>query len=405
MKLETIGSRLDRCNGVGQGFDTLRVVLAFSILTYHAYDVTRGPDASTGYGWLPVTSLLPMFFALSGFLITASGQRLTLPRFLFHRGLRIFPALIVEIVFSAFILGITVTRLPIGEYLGSVQTYRYLLNTTGNIQYVLPGVFIGHPHSGMVNASLWTIPWELACYGLISISIVTGIIFRKRAMSIAAVIAIGLPPLVYVALQFFSVLHPGNHAVTALLASSDYIDSAEYGRGFEGYRFAMLWLATILTGWEFRVVPFFLAGSAVYLLRYSIPYSPRSAAAILVALAAASVLVPEGWNTPLLSIVLCPALVYLTVFAGLSPLPTLPLLRTGDYSYGIYLYGYPIQQSVYGWGLDGGSWQANALIAGGLVSLFAAFSWHAIEHPILSRRRLLEKLVWKGDGSAPSRSA
>jgi peptidoglycan/LPS O-acetylase OafA/YrhL len=124
--------------------------------------VTHGKgENGNGYFWLYVESLLPMFFALSGFLITASAQRLALGNFLINRGLRIFPALVVEIVFSAIVLGAACTVLPLRQYYASGVFFEYLLNVTGYVHYFLPGVFLNNPHEGVVNASLWTIPWEL----------------------------------------------------------------------------------------------------------------------------------------------------------------------------------------------------------------------------------------------------
>jgi peptidoglycan/LPS O-acetylase OafA/YrhL len=37
---------------------------------------------------------------------------------------------------------------------------------------------------------------------------------------------------------------------------------------------------------------------------------------------------------------------YTIIFLGLTPLPRLPLYSRGDYSYGIYLYGFPLQQAI-----------------------------------------------------------
>jgi peptidoglycan/LPS O-acetylase OafA/YrhL len=37
---------------------------------------------------------------------------------------------------------------------------------------------------------------------------------------------------------------------------------------------------------------------------------------------------------------------YIVVFVGMLPLPRIYLLQTGDYSYGIYLYGFPIAQAL-----------------------------------------------------------
>ncbi|KQT35297.1 hypothetical protein ASG29_04145 [Sphingomonas sp. Leaf412] len=356
------------------------MALALSILTYHSFDVVRGPEAATGAAWLLIESLLPMFFALSGFLITGSGQRLSLGSFLLHRGLRIFPALFVEVLFSALILGALVTSLTPSQYLASPGTWRYLLNITGNIQYVLPGVFVGHPHSGMVNASLWTIPWELACYAFISVAIVTAVIRRPAAMVIVSLGAVLLPLIVYLALPYI----PGGSAMAG---------SGGYGRASGLVGGVVARMTRVLLSWEFRVVPFFMAGCVCYILREAIPYSARLAALIAIALVAACLFLPARWDTPILNAVLCPALVYLTVFIGLTPLPRLPVFDRGDYSYGIYLYGYPIQQTLYAVGIAREGWLWHAMVGAVLACAFAAFSWHVIERPILSRRKSIARLI------------
>lgn len=196
----SFGDILDRSQGVGPGFDFLRLGLAISIVVYHAADVTQGEKAGTGFAWLFVESSLPMFFALSGFLVTASAQRLSLENFIINRGIRIFPALLVEIVFSAVILGASCTTLPISEYYSSPAFFKYFLNVTGFIRYYLPGVFLDNPHKGMVNASLWTIPWELLCYLILSALILTGLIRRPRFIFVASVVAIVIPTMLYLAL-------------------------------------------------------------------------------------------------------------------------------------------------------------------------------------------------------------
>ncbi len=67
--------------------------------------------------WFFEYSLVPMFFALSGFLITASAQRLDLANFLLNRALRIVPALAVDILICALhYRPVPSPTLPLGEY-------------------------------------------------------------------------------------------------------------------------------------------------------------------------------------------------------------------------------------------------------------------------------------------------
>lgn len=82
-----------------------------------------------------------------------------------------------------------------------------------------------------------------------------------------------------------------------------------------------------------------------------------------------------------------PLLAYLTVFLGLTSLPKLGIVTNGDYSYGIYLYSCPIQQTL-NWLLpDIRSNAFNFFVSLALTALFAAFSWHVIEKPTLRLRK------------------
>ena len=127
----SIGERLDQTKGFGPGFDFMRVFLAMGVLITHASNLLtwHGVDPL----WFFDFSILPMFFALSGFLVTASAMRLTLPNFLVHRGARILPALITEITLSALLLGPLLTIYPLSQYFSDARFFRYFLNIFGLI--------------------------------------------------------------------------------------------------------------------------------------------------------------------------------------------------------------------------------------------------------------------------------
>ena len=75
-------------------------------------------------------------------------------------------------------------------------------------------------------------------------------------------------------------------------------------------------------------------------------------------------------------------------FLGVTKLPRLPFFHRGDYSYGIYLYGWPVMQAMRGWLPNAGATPLGLwLISVVPITLFAAFSWHTIEKPILRLRR------------------
>ena len=114
--------------------------------------------------------ILALFFSLSGFLVTASLQRCkSLISFLGLRVLRIGPALAVETTLSAIIIGSIFTELPLAQYVADPKLHAYFLNIVGDIQYELPGVFLHNPMPDVVNAQLWTVPYELWCYVVLAL--------------------------------------------------------------------------------------------------------------------------------------------------------------------------------------------------------------------------------------------
>lgn len=354
--MPSIGTVLESRGGIGPGFDMLRVGLAFSVVGWHSFYIAQGephPLADLHFFWFPGYAILSMFFALSGFLITASAMRLSLGNFIINRGLRIIPALLVEVMLSALVLGVIFTTLPLSEYLRSDGFWRYFGNIAGFVSLTLPGVFGTNPdHS--VNVSLWTIPYEIGCYVLIGGLILFRSLHQPKivlALCVAfAVIAVGI-----------SLIEPDLPPASALNPRNIFIGNGS------------------------RLFISFLLGIAIYLYRFEIAYSHRTAAACLLFCVAVAAVGPLPGV--LLNVLVTPALVYLTAYLGVSDLPELPLFNRGDYSYGIYLYGYPLQQTIVAlW-----PYQANVfllfVLSVPLITAFAMFSWHAIEYPILKLRR------------------
>jgi peptidoglycan/LPS O-acetylase OafA/YrhL len=62
----------------------------------------------------------------------------------------------------------------------------------------------------------------------------------------------------------------------------------------------------------------------------------------------------------------------------------------GDYSYGIYLYGFPVQQTVAYLFPASREWYLNALFSLPVIIALAALSWHIIERPSLSLKKVLQ---------------
>ncbi|MGY4473066.1 acyltransferase family protein [Bradyrhizobium sp. USDA 3364] len=367
MPAPSIGSMLDRQKGFGPGFDFLRIALAVSVVAGHTSYVATGAGNSDQMAilWFPQFAILVMFFALSGFLIAASGLRLNLKEFLINRAMRIMPALTVEVLLSAFILGPIFTKLPIADYFASAGTYKYFTNVVGLVNYTLPGVFSGNP-APEVNSSLWTVPFEYACYAVMAAIMILGLLRRPGLIVAGVVVLVGFG----LALDF-----TGHVAAPSQLPA-----------GVAGSLHDKIFSTAPFLGRGAKLPVGCLLGIAIYLYRDRIPYDGRILAVCCALCLGAAVLGPADWMTqPVLNAVIAPALVYVTVFLGVSKLPRLPLFSKGDYSYGIYLYGFPMQQVVKVW-LPNASLIVQFAVALVLITAFAAFSWHWIEKPVLRLR-------------------
>jgi peptidoglycan/LPS O-acetylase OafA/YrhL len=372
---ERFGAVLDRYRGAGPGFDVLRIVLAFAIFYGHAkwaaglsgMEITQvaaqataathgaglpGAVAAGGevQGWTGFTkplklALVPMFFSLSGFLVMGSAVRLRVTStFLAFRALRIFPALMVEVVLSGFVLGAALTTLPIMAYYSHPEFLGYMLNAVGDISFVLPGVFAHNPVRYVVNVNLWTLPSEFYCYLLMAALMLTRVVYQRAVFTGTMIV------------------------VTIGLAAAHFLTGMSYRTPYPPHVIVYYFAAGILFyHWKDRIPANFWLFCACLPLMYVLLMDPRFM-----------------YLAPL-------PLVYATVFTGLIPFPRFALLSSGDYSYGVYLYGFPITQSLIAvWpGLFVGHLTILMLAATPLTFLFAALSWHGVEKHALAYKKLL----------------
>jgi peptidoglycan/LPS O-acetylase OafA/YrhL len=340
-------------DGRASGFDYLRIGLAISIIAAHScltsYGLAANDALYAGAMGRVCNLLVPMFFALSGYLVAGSLDRSrTLIIFLGHRAIRILPALIVEVVFSALILGPILTNLPLHSYFTDPLLFKYMLNVIGEMHYLLPGVFVDNPWPLIVNAQLWTIPYELYCYAVLAAIALLGV--KKRPiLAPSAALAITIS-------YCFWVIH------------ASY---AEIILGTNGVRKPFL-------------VVIFLIGVSLYFYRHLLPWSKWSGlAALSVSIALPGLGQYSGFLAPI-------PVAYATVCLGLMN-PSRKLLRGADYSYGIYLYGFVIQQTIMDVIPAFRVWYLNVLVSVPLAVMMAAASWHFVERPLGGLRVPLQR--------------
>jgi peptidoglycan/LPS O-acetylase OafA/YrhL len=331
-------------------FDALRLLAAISVIFSHSFLIAEGTQNNE---WLILLtgnqSILGLpgvfvFFAISGFLVTQSFEQTPNPlHFLAKRALRIFPGLFVATLVSAFVLGPLVTPLPLGAYLSRLEPYQYVVGNTLLDQSVheLPGVrFVDNPVGLEINGSLWTLRLEFSMYLMV---LALGLFHRLSLKAALVLLAFGIACLHF-----------------------EMLDTLEkWG-----------WFFQLLSGWGW-LVGFFAAGMALYKLRETRIFDGRIAVLALAGLVSS---IPLREFIPLFPVFGC----YLALWLAFNPrLPVIPAARFGDLSYGLYIYGWPVEEAVM-W-LSGGRapWWQVFLIALPATAAIAFLSWHLVERPML----------------------
>ena len=182
-------------NFYANNFGIARLVAAVFVLFTHGFelvaDLKDEPLYALTNGKLRCSTIgLYIFFFTSGYLVTKSFiETAKLGAFIWKRFLRIFPALLVIVLLSAFLVGPLFTQLPLNVYYSSVDTYRYLFTSTGiYIRHILPGVFLGGQHYDHgINGSLWSISLELKLYFSL---ILVGLFYKRGIKNIFTYIVI-----------------------------------------------------------------------------------------------------------------------------------------------------------------------------------------------------------------------
>ena len=348
-------------NRSSNNFDALRLIAASLVVIGHSSAILLNKPLEADvfniiFGIPAALFGVIIFFIISGFLVARSWEnKKDVLDFLLARVLRIFPAAIVVVLLSVFVLGIAMTYLPVSEYLASGQTHRYLQNITlYRMYYYLPGVFESNPSGPSVNGSLWTLPYEFTCYLLLICAGVFSLLKNKwAALSIFLILCFSY--------LFFS--EPLDKVVIPVI-------------GIDFKNFYMLML-------------YFFAGALYYLFRHDIVFS----FSWLLIAAANYGMIKFTLFPELLYVIIIP---YLVLFFAFSKRIILNKVgKRGDFSYGLFLYSYPVQQLiVYLMPVKTGLFVM--IILSLLFTLpFAVLSWIFIESPALNLRKKINLLHLK----------
>ena len=326
---------------MSQGYDNfslLRFLAAALVIFGHSWATAKNPSGATD--WIGQQTLnfsgtvaVNIFFWVSGFLITMSYiRRPKFMPFLLARLLRIFPALIVCVVLTALVLGGICTSLPLSEYLRHPDVWSYIHGNTflHDMRWYLPGVFESNSHKGVVNGSLWTLNGEVRMYLFVLLLGSFGLLANATrfgwTLATLVVIALFLPAIQLVPPAFLG------------------------------------------------LSAFFAFGAFCYLHRAAVPVSGH----LVLALAFLTLCLR---GQPGYQLMLSAFTAYAALWFSYGPrLPSLE--KYGDYSYGLYLYGFPLQQLVAQLQPEWGPLR-SLLLSFPLTLALAIPSWHFVEKPML----------------------
>jgi peptidoglycan/LPS O-acetylase OafA/YrhL len=343
-------------------FDLMRLALAVLVIYSHAFALGLGSEATEPFArWTggQVTGgaiAVDSFFVMSGFLIAASAERSRgVWGFLKKRVARIYPAFAVAALLTVLVvLPLSGGRLVWDGWLGRVGNF--VGQTLWLREFSYAGAFAGNPFPGVINGSTWSIPYEFWCYVGVALLMVTGLL-RRRGVVLGLFVA------------------------SWLLSLGFRVEGWVLGGKELGAMFGppQIWA---------RMWPLYLSGVVFWLYRERIALRGWMAAVSAAALVGAS-LVSWGWTAlfPL-------AGAYLLLWFAFTPGVRLHGFgRFGDFSYGTYLYAFPVEQLVVK--VVGHGMAPLALFAAAtpVTLLLAVGSWYGVERRFLGAGRKKESLV------------
>lgn len=349
----------DVSGGRENNFDFLRFCFASLVIFSHSFELLFAPGTLPSFDPLLRFSKgqfafgggsVASFFLISGFLISKS--------WIFSKGtwdytkkraLRIIPALVVLILFNVFIVGpLAVDNLH--AYFHNPQTYKYLglmFSTDIDRADVLPGVFVHNPHPERVDGSLWTIRYEAICYVMVAILGLIGV-YKKPKLLL--------------------VLFSATYALKAYMVSGHHLTIG--GHSLDVFDNLV------------NLLMYFTVGMLFHFFSDKIPYSPKLFWLSILVLLVSGKLGSNDFKLMQLTLPICGAYVLFYV-AFIQGLKISKFAKYGDFSYGIYLYAFPVQQLLAHFFPHALNPTTMFFSAWAISFVLAVLSWKLIEQPFM----------------------
>ncbi len=340
-------------------FDFLRLVFAIFVAITHCHTLSGSTEddllqhitnGHVSFSYIGVNG----FFIISGYLVFQSLSRSgNLFEYYKKRVLRLFPALIVVLALTTM-LGFIVYE-GNGNYFTNGSTWGYPVNNLllFHQQFSINGIFENNPHTSAINGSLWTIPYEFSLYVIVSLFYR----IRKREKLCRCILG-----------GIFILMLIGNIFFSRQIGKYGFILSAKY----------MIELGS------FFISGSFLANCSGYISgqRTSFPVNTNHSKAMPLIAFALLILCYPIFDS--VKFILLPILIISTGMLSTRCISGMAN-RIGDMSYGIYIYSFPIQQTLVHFFHF--NYISLMICAIPTAILFGYFSWHLIECPALELKQ------------------
>ncbi|MEG6567632.1 acyltransferase [Thermoanaerobacterium saccharolyticum] len=320
-------------------FDLLRLVAASFVLISHQFALSGKIEPHIGVSYTLGGIGVVIFFAISGYLVTASFTRdPDLARFFYRRALRIFPGLIVCLIFTVFLIGPIFSNLSVEEYFANSATWEYFIhNAILHTVYPLPRVFEHTFYPNSVNGSLWTLPIEFICYVILAIALTLYNSYKSILVILITCVMV------------------------CIFVLDGMITSQSIWMTNAPFLFVAFLIGALLNKTKNRWIKDRVLQNILLLISFIFlfAYISRSEGKLIfpITLGVVVIIIGELFHSP-------------------------KLIAKRDYSYGIYIYAFPIQQIVINY--TNFSFLSKTLICIIITLCLAMVSWHFVELPFLN---------------------
>ena len=334
-------------------YDFLRVFAALSITFFHSFalldQLKLEPLFRLTNGRINFSFIgLNIFFCISGYLIAKSATTSpTVLNYLWKRLLRIQPLLILTCLLTVFLLGPLFTNLTFPDFFLNSKTWTYFRNILPvfGIQFSLPGVFLKNIGESGVNGSLWTLIVEERLYLLMTLLF----LFKKQnswyiTFYVLFINAVYLYNHFFYSGEMIPLMDTSAFYYSLVFLNSAVLFILKVNLSKSVYPIILFSSIIIIFGIIFQ--------NSNFLFLFSFPFLINSIAQI------------KG----------------IINHAG----------KYGDFTYGIYVFSFPVQQMLISKGIGISNPYLLFIISCAIVIPMAIASWHLLEKKFLRMKKVVK---------------